>query len=251
MRAQLWHLVWPRRRLSPREGQARARHLFPGREVRRLKELTGSELRAAEQIVRGIDRGEGIATLCRFGHPFVAAPLLQRGDLRALAVTSAQRAPGYAAVPPVAETFPGFDFNGWFAMVAPAGTPPYIVRRMNREIGLVLADPEIAGRLREIGFYTDCAEPPEAAAAFIRKELESWGRLVREIGLQLAHKMPREVEKKAQRIEEYARGFLTGGTMFEELGFYYVGPIDGHNLDHLIPVLENVPTYPCVDPQQR
>jgi len=63
---------------------------------------------------------------------------------------------------------------------------------------------------------------------------------LREIGMQLAHKMPRTLEKKAQRVEEYARGFLTGGTMFEELGFYYVGPIDGHNFDHLIPVLKNV-----------
>jgi tripartite-type tricarboxylate transporter receptor subunit TctC len=113
-----------------------------------------------------------------------AAPLLQRGDLRALAVTSAQRAPGYESVPPVAETFPGFDFNGWFAMVAPAGTPADVVQRMNKEIGAVLADPDIARRLREIGFYTDGAEPPEAAAQFIRKELESWARVVREIGLQ-------------------------------------------------------------------
>jgi 1-deoxy-D-xylulose-5-phosphate synthase len=63
---------------------------------------------------------------------------------------------------------------------------------------------------------------------------------LREIGMQLAHKMPKGLEKKALRVEEYARGFLTGGTMFEELGFYYVGPIDGHNLDHLIPVLKNV-----------
>lgn len=113
-----------------------------------------------------------------------AAPLLQRGDLRALAVTSAQRAPGYEGVPPVAETFPGFDFNGWFAMVAPAGTSADIVQRMNKEIGLVLADPDIAKRLRDIGFYTDGAEPPEAVAEFFRKELESWGRVVREIGLQ-------------------------------------------------------------------
>jgi 1-deoxy-D-xylulose-5-phosphate synthase len=52
--------------------------------------------------------------------------------------------------------------------------------------------------------------------------------------------MPRFVEVGARRAEEYARGMVTGGTMFEELGFYYVGPIDGHNLDHLIPVLENV-----------
>ena len=63
---------------------------------------------------------------------------------------------------------------------------------------------------------------------------------LREIGMQLAHKMPKGLEKKAPRVEEYARGFLTGGTMFEELGFYYVGPIDGHNLDHLLPVLKNV-----------
>ena len=63
---------------------------------------------------------------------------------------------------------------------------------------------------------------------------------LRDIGKQLAHKMPKGLEKKALRVEEYARGFLTGGTMFEELGFYYVGPIDGHNLDHLLPVLKNV-----------
>jgi len=52
--------------------------------------------------------------------------------------------------------------------------------------------------------------------------------------------MPKLVEEKALRVEEYARGFLTGGTLFEELGFYYVGPIDGHNLEHLVPVLKNV-----------
>ena len=53
-------------------------------------------------------------------------------------------------------------------------------------------------------------------------------------------KMPRFVRDKAKKTEEYARGFWTGGTLFEELGFYYVGPIDGHNLDHLLPVLQNV-----------
>ena len=63
---------------------------------------------------------------------------------------------------------------------------------------------------------------------------------LREIGKQIAKRMPKAVEEKALRVEEYARGFLTGGTLFEELGFYYVGPIDGHNLDHLVPVLRNV-----------
>jgi 1-deoxy-D-xylulose-5-phosphate synthase len=56
----------------------------------------------------------------------------------------------------------------------------------------------------------------------------------------LTHRFPRLLRTWAKRTEEYARGFWMGGTLFEELGFYYVGPIDGHNLDHLIPVLENV-----------
>ena len=56
----------------------------------------------------------------------------------------------------------------------------------------------------------------------------------------MAKRFPRGIERTARRAEEYARGMLTGGTLFEELGFYYVGPIDGHNLDHLLPVLRNV-----------
>ncbi len=63
---------------------------------------------------------------------------------------------------------------------------------------------------------------------------------LRQVGKQLAQKFPRSFEKMAERAEEFARGMLTGGTMFEELGFYYVGPVDGHNIDHLLPVLENV-----------
>ncbi|MHA1600686.1 MAG: 1-deoxy-D-xylulose-5-phosphate synthase [Alphaproteobacteria bacterium] len=62
---------------------------------------------------------------------------------------------------------------------------------------------------------------------------------MRHLGKVVAKRFPRPLEKAAKRAEEYARGFLTGGTLFEELGFFYVGPIDGHNLDHLLPVLKN------------
>src|SRR5918998_36738 len=65
-------------------------------------------------------------------------------------------------------------------------------------------------------------------------------RSLREIGRQLTRRLPKFLHDKAEQAEEFARGMLTGGTMFEELGFYYVGPIDGHNLDHLLPVLKNV-----------
>lgn len=63
---------------------------------------------------------------------------------------------------------------------------------------------------------------------------------IRDISKQLAQRLPKFIEYSAERAEEYTRGFWTGGTLFEELGFYYVGPIDGHNIDHLLPVLRNV-----------
>jgi len=60
------------------------------------------------------------------------------------------------------------------------------------------------------------------------------------IAKQLAKKLPQTIERTARRAEEYARGIATGGTLFEELGFYYVGPVDGHDFDHLLPILRNV-----------
>src|SRR5262245_38880010 len=65
------------------------------------------------------------------------------------------------------------------------------------------------------------------------RQLRNWAK-------QLAKILPKAWERRAARAEEYTRGFWTGGTLFEELGFYYVGPIDGHNFDHLLPVLRNV-----------
>src|SRR6187549_997845 len=65
------------------------------------------------------------------------------------------------------------------------------------------------------------------------RQLRNWAK-------QLAKILPKAWEKRAARAEEFTRGFWTGGTLFEELGFYYVGPIDGHNFDHLLPVLRNV-----------
>ncbi len=65
-------------------------------------------------------------------------------------------------------------------------------------------------------------------------------RSLRDLAKQLASHLPKQLERTAKRAEEYARGLVTGGTLFEELGFYYVGPVDGHNLEHLLPVLQNI-----------
>ncbi|WP_422679865.1 1-deoxy-D-xylulose-5-phosphate synthase [Chelatococcus albus] len=83
--------------------------------------------------------------------------------------------------------------------------------------------------------------PPVGAMSAYLARLVSGGtyRTLREAGKQLARRLPKFFYEKAQRAEEFARGFWTGGTLFEELGFYYVGPVDGHNLDHLLPVLKN------------
>src|SRR5262245_37301387 len=85
------------------------------------------------------------------------------------------------------------------------------------------------------------APPVGAMSAYLSRLLTSRTYMsLREIGKQLARQLPKFFEKRALRAEEYARGMITGGTLLEELGFYYVGPIDGHNLDHLLPVLRNV-----------
>ena len=85
------------------------------------------------------------------------------------------------------------------------------------------------------------APPVGAMSAYLSRLMSSRSFLsLRELAGRMAKRFPRGIERTARRAEEYARGILTGGTLFEEMGFYYVGPIDGHNLDHLLPVLRNV-----------
>ncbi len=85
------------------------------------------------------------------------------------------------------------------------------------------------------------APPTGAMSAYLARLVTSHTyRSLRDVAKQLARRLPKFFYDKAKRTEEYSRGFWTGGTLFEELGFYYVGPIDGHNLDHLLPVLKNV-----------
>ncbi len=85
------------------------------------------------------------------------------------------------------------------------------------------------------------APPVGAMSAYLSKLISSSSyRSLREVASQVAKKLPKPIANTAKRAEEYARGIVTGGTLFEELGFYYIGPIDGHNLDHLIPILKNI-----------
>ena len=85
------------------------------------------------------------------------------------------------------------------------------------------------------------APPVGAMSAYLSRLLSSKPYMsLRHLGAAMAKRFPRGLASVLGRAEEYARGMVTGGTLFEELGFYYVGPIDGHNLDHLLPVLKNL-----------
>ncbi|MGB8742678.1 MAG: 1-deoxy-D-xylulose-5-phosphate synthase [Xanthobacteraceae bacterium] len=86
------------------------------------------------------------------------------------------------------------------------------------------------------------APPVGALSAYLARRVSGRGyHRLRKIVRQVAKAMPTKMlEQRALAVEEYARGLVTGGTLFDELGFFYVGPIDGHNIDHLLPVLQNV-----------
>ncbi len=88
------------------------------------------------------------------------------------------------------------------------------------------------------------APPVGALSDYLSRLLSSKSyHSLRSIGADIAKRLPQSLERAMQRLEGYARGMVTGGTLFEELGFYYVGPVDGHNIDHLIPVLVNLRDY--------
>jgi tripartite-type tricarboxylate transporter receptor subunit TctC len=107
---------------------------------------------------------------------------IQGGSIKALAVASAQRISNFPDVPTVSETIPGFVAMGWFALMAPAGTPEAIVRKVNQDLNTVLSQPGLKQRFRDLGAFVRPMSPAETAE-FIRKEEQVWRPLVRQLGL--------------------------------------------------------------------
>jgi tripartite-type tricarboxylate transporter receptor subunit TctC len=112
-----------------------------------------------------------------------SAALVKSGRLRPLAVTTAKRLPGFDAVPTLAETLPGFEMVGWFAIVAPAGTPAAVVQRVNSDVNALLNEREFAERIAAIGPVADGSMNVEQVGAFLQGERSRWGAATREIGL--------------------------------------------------------------------
>ena len=110
-------------------------------------------------------------------------PLVQQGRLRALAVSTLKRLPAYPEIPTVAESgYPGFEASNWHGLVAPARTPPEIIATLNAAVVSGLKRPEIASRVRELG-YAIVAGTPAEFAEFIRTDIEKWRRIVQDKNL--------------------------------------------------------------------
>jgi tripartite-type tricarboxylate transporter receptor subunit TctC len=113
-----------------------------------------------------------------------SAQLVKQGRLRMLAVTSAKRVPGFESVPALAENLlPGVEMVGWFAVVAPTGTPQPAIERFNRDLNTLLADREIADRIATIGPIAEAGLKPDQVGTFLRAEHARWSEITKEIGV--------------------------------------------------------------------
>jgi tripartite-type tricarboxylate transporter receptor subunit TctC len=109
---------------------------------------------------------------------------LKAGQVRALAVSTAQRQPGMPDVPSLSETFAGFDYAGWNGLFAPAGTPPDVIARVNRDLEAILQQPEVVERLRTLGSEPELHMSVAEFESFMRSERERWVKLVKQLGIQ-------------------------------------------------------------------
>ena len=111
------------------------------------------------------------------------AALARQGRLRVLATTAGKRVAGWDSVPALAEKLPGFEMVGWFAVVAPAGTPAAAIERSHRDLNALLADKEVADRIAAIGPIVDGSMNLAQVGQFLKDEAARWSAVTKEIGL--------------------------------------------------------------------
>lgn len=135
-------------------------------------------------------KGEGAAQLdllgghvdMMFTSPIIAMHNVAQGKLRGIAVTSPKRLPQLPEIPAIAEYYPGFDVQAWFAMIAPAGTPEPIVQRLNEGMQTVLKNSEVQARIDALGAMP-AGGPSSELAALMRAEIPKWRDVIRNAGI--------------------------------------------------------------------
>jgi tripartite-type tricarboxylate transporter receptor subunit TctC len=161
-----------------------ARGTFPNLTVERLRQETGADFTFIPYpgAAAGLQDlfGGRISMIAEGLGPFRGA--IDAGTLKLLAVASPKRLPNFPDAPTIGESVPGFTAMAWFALLAPTGTPDAVVRKVNADVNSVLALPEIAQKLHDIGTYAR-ALSPEETANFIRSEQQLWLPVVRQVGV--------------------------------------------------------------------
>jgi tripartite-type tricarboxylate transporter receptor subunit TctC len=137
--------------------------------------------RAAAQMAQDIASG---TTQVMMSSIAAARSVVEAGKVRRIAITSATRFPSLPDLQSISEIVPGVVMNGWFVVVAPAGTAPEVVQRLNRDIGEYLKGPEVQPRLLDFGLATEGAGTPESTAEFIRQEQINWRGLAKDLDVQ-------------------------------------------------------------------
>jgi tripartite-type tricarboxylate transporter receptor subunit TctC len=137
--------------------------------------------RSAAQMAQDVASGVNQVLISSIA---AARPVVEAGKVRRIAITSEKRFPGLPDLPSISEAVPGVIMNGWFAVVAPAGTPADVVVRLNREIGEYLKGADIQQRLLSFGLATEGAGTPESTGRFIREQQERWRALAKELDIQ-------------------------------------------------------------------
>jgi tripartite-type tricarboxylate transporter receptor subunit TctC len=164
-------------------GNGSSQHLMGGLFV----SLTGAPLKhvpyrgssgAAQDLVAGVVESS-------FAGVPNALSQVPQGRLRALAVTTAKRVPQLPDVPTMQEAgVPGYAASVWLALLAPAGTPPEIVNKLNAEIGKLMKDPEVRKALEAAGVEPD-PSTPQAMSEYMTQEMARWGKVVKDAGIKL------------------------------------------------------------------
>ena len=162
---------------------ANLRGSFPHLSVELFRRRTGADLtyipyQGAAGGLQDILGGR-IAMIAESLPPLFGA--IQAGSIKPLAVASVKRLPTFPDLPTVAETSPGFAAMGWFVLLAPAGTPEAIVRKVNQDLAKVLEQPEFQKRFQDLGTFVRPMSPAETTE-FIRGEQQLWRPLVRQLG---------------------------------------------------------------------
>jgi tripartite-type tricarboxylate transporter receptor subunit TctC len=109
------------------------------------------------------------------------AGIIAAGEVQLLAIASDKRLPNYPDIPTIGETIPGFTSSGWSILVAPQGTPPAIVQKINADLRTALENPQVVRKLADLGNYTR-PMTPQQLAEFVRDERKTWGPIVEQLG---------------------------------------------------------------------